>query len=606
MKKIENFILPEHTNTLYKEEAISSISLTKEVANKINELVSAYNEFSKVDLEWKQTQEGAIRKAVIYMKDNLLNSLNDLMVLLRDSGFIDDRIQYHSQNLKDRVEILLGLIKEGSTTMDSEIIDSRIDSDLAVWRNLGNLVRNIHSIASDLIDNAYFITEKVDTPIINGWLNRAGVYKSNAESGDTHKCLKFEVQTGEKYLIYSEYGWDMSDAVALDENNTMVKLYNTADERKVNDGSMVITIPDKAKYLVVNCMYPARIIGVNTTKSLIDYINNAVMSVKNANAIVSENLITNVVTGTAIRQGETFTIDNQGFVVGECEVTAGKIYIIKCGGSFECNPYVFYDKDGVAIDYMPVLPASGYESKTYEVIAPINAVKIKVGHYNGTTPVVFNVKGYTGSDNLSHIKWCCLGDSLTEVNERTDKHYFDYVSDKTGVNIVNMGVGGTGYKRGENENKAFYQRALTIPADTDVITIFGSGNDNTYFSSIGSPTDTGTNTLCGCINKTIDNIYSINPLIKIGIVSPTPWINNQPNDNTKFKDYTKALKDICELRGIPFLDLFHLSGFRPNEAEYRNLVFSKDDGNGVHPNETGHKIISSHFYNFLNSLISTY
>lgn len=46
MKKIEHFNLPAHTNTLYQEEAMSSISLTRDVADKINELVDAYNQLS--------------------------------------------------------------------------------------------------------------------------------------------------------------------------------------------------------------------------------------------------------------------------------------------------------------------------------------------------------------------------------------------------------------------------------------------------------------------------------------------------------------------------------------------------------------------------------
>lgn len=79
MKTIAHFNLPVHTNSLYEKEAISSISLTKEVADKINELVDAYNEFSKTDLEWKQTQEGTIRKGILYMKDNLINTLYDLL-----------------------------------------------------------------------------------------------------------------------------------------------------------------------------------------------------------------------------------------------------------------------------------------------------------------------------------------------------------------------------------------------------------------------------------------------------------------------------------------------------------------------------------------------
>ena len=79
MQKLERYVLPENTNRLYTEEAISSIGLTRDVAAKINELVDAYNELSKEDLQWKQTQEGIIRKGVIYMKDNLVNTLYDLL-----------------------------------------------------------------------------------------------------------------------------------------------------------------------------------------------------------------------------------------------------------------------------------------------------------------------------------------------------------------------------------------------------------------------------------------------------------------------------------------------------------------------------------------------
>lgn len=141
MKNIDKFMLPEHTNTLYKNEAISSISLTKEVAEKINEIVDALNTLSAEDLVWKQTQEGKIRKGVLYMKDNLLNSLNDLMVTLRDSGFIDDRIEFHCDTLKTQLNNLLGSVKEGTTSMDAEIIDARIGATGEQWATIGNAIR---------------------------------------------------------------------------------------------------------------------------------------------------------------------------------------------------------------------------------------------------------------------------------------------------------------------------------------------------------------------------------------------------------------------------------------------------------------------------------
>lgn len=81
MEKITNFVLPEHTNNLYKEEAISSIALTRDVAEKINEIIDFLNSHNDEDLKWKQTQEGIIRKGVLFMKDNLINSLHELLKL---------------------------------------------------------------------------------------------------------------------------------------------------------------------------------------------------------------------------------------------------------------------------------------------------------------------------------------------------------------------------------------------------------------------------------------------------------------------------------------------------------------------------------------------
>lgn len=149
IKKIENYTLPEHTNQLYMKESISSIGLAREIADKINEIVDAYNELSSLDLEWKQTQEGKINKGILYMKDNLLNSLNDLMVMFRDSGFVDDRILYHFNFFKSEVELLanrfdnlLGKVKEGTSTLDAELLDIRVMANGEIAENSGEAVRN--------------------------------------------------------------------------------------------------------------------------------------------------------------------------------------------------------------------------------------------------------------------------------------------------------------------------------------------------------------------------------------------------------------------------------------------------------------------------------
>lgn len=141
MKKINHFILPDHTNSLYDREAISSISLSKEVADKINELVDAYNRFSGDDLRWKQEQEGIIRKGVIYMKDNLLNTLHDLLAMYIADGFMDKRLGVMIEDLATRLDTLLSTVKPGSTSRDAEVIDGRIGENGEEYATLGKAIR---------------------------------------------------------------------------------------------------------------------------------------------------------------------------------------------------------------------------------------------------------------------------------------------------------------------------------------------------------------------------------------------------------------------------------------------------------------------------------
>ena len=187
---------------------------------------------------------------------------------------------------------------------------------------------------------------------------------------------------------------------------------------------------------------------------------------------------------------------------------------------------------------------------------------------------------------------------------RTTKHYFDYVAEKTGIKTVNLGVSGTGYMRRKDINRAFYQRVSDIPEDADVITIFGSGNDLSSDQTLGTVTDTGTDTICGCINATIDAIYERIPLARLGIVTPTPWVGNMPSKTTcGMAKYSEAIVEICKRRSIPCLDLYHESNLRPDDENFRKLAFSKDGGNGVHPDEKGHEIIAASFQSLLERLI---
>jgi len=217
-------------------------------------------------------------------------------------------------------------------------------------------------------------------------------------------------------------------------------------------------------------------------------------------------------------------------------------------------------------------------------------------------------------------KWVGIGDSLTEVNARADLRYWNYIVQPYGMTFVNFGVGGTGYINRQNESKAFYQRALNIDTDADVITVFGGVNDCLFASaSMGEPTDTGTTTWCGCVNALIDNIRSLYSYAPIGIISPLPcdWVdgNNEtqydtqlPSDTTcRMSMFVDKLKTICALRGVPFLDLFHTSGMMPNNSSFNEKYYSCGDartGDGLHPNSAGHKLFYRKIEKFIETLLA--
>ncbi len=295
-------------------------------------------------------------------------------------------------------------------------------------------------------------------------------------------------------------------------------------------------------------------------------------------------------------------------VTDKIDIDPLNAYLITASAVFNNLLYAIYDKDDNLLKYEADLTGTrdGSVIKDKLIIAPYKASYILLSQYdeNGietsiaqVVDVSTNYKPYAGK------KWVCVGDSLTEKNLRSTLNYHDYIAESTGITVVNMGRSGSGYKRTEDEGYAFYQRILNVPEDADVVTIFGSGNDLKFADVLGNPTDTGTDTICGCINKTIDNLYAILPTIRLGIISPTPWVYNQPSDNGTMCRYADALKEICALRSIPFLDLFRCSGLRPNDKTFRELAYSKDEGNGVHPDETGHSLIAPRIKAFLDSLI---
>lgn len=307
------------------------------------------------------------------------------------------------------------------------------------------------------------------------------------------------------------------------------------------------------------------------------------------------------------------TIQDAGsnkYNVATASVTAGDTVKITASTSYTNPYYAFFDANMNVVKFGPLCDSESSTVKSirnYTDIVPNGASLLCVAwNPNGEYARIKKVSGEKVKGSLLGKKWCCIGDSLTDSNKYTSIRYFDYVSELTDITTVEMGVSGSGYARMQEQDQAFYQRTSDIPLDSDVITIFGSFNDLGAGLDLGTATDTGTTTLAGCINTTIDNIQTRIPLANIGIVAPTPWKTTKPNISGTAYEYVEMMKSICELRSIPFLDLWRASNLRPWDADFREIAFSKDGESGIggtHPNEIGHKLIAARFKSFIESLI---
>ena len=207
-------------------------------------------------------------------------------------------------------------------------------------------------------------------------------------------------------------------------------------------------------------------------------------------------------------------------------------------------------------------------------------------------------------------KWVAFGDSLTDETINADKKYYRYIEKKTGITVVVMGAGGTGYYKGYDSGMAYGQRMANVPADADVITIFGSVNDwHTKSANVamGNATDTmEAGTLAGYINECIDVAIEKAPYAQIALVTPMDY-HGLPDDT--LEGIANIIKAVAAYRKIKCLDLYHESGFRvdnPTFAAVYTTDYSTTAESYGHPNNLAHEqLIAPEFMELLKRMLLT-
>ena len=476
----------------------------------------------------------------------------------------------------------------GTFTVDEEVFEALTESDYTI--NKGQFVRDSGAVSDSSLWDHYVI-QVVPGEKYRITTTSNGVIVSWLERNESNTSIRYSDKTSSQMETTTE-------VVICDETTELVVNHRATENTPtiIQKAEYVKHVSDdEAKRIIQRAanvddvfwktnVYPAR-------TEFVSYENHA-------SRFVNYN-------GSELDAVNTYN-------VAVCtEVSAGDNLLIRGNGNSNIPKIVFYDADGNMISYIAG-GSSDIAIFDANVRVPKNTAMLKVNWHTNNSftagAVIERVLTYKADGNgWAGIRWACIGDSLTAVNAASNKHYCDYISDRTGIEVINCGAGGMGYWRGNAVNGAFYQTAERIP-ECDVITIFGSGNDLADNSVFGDYTSTDLNTVAGCVNKTMDVLFDKHPTVPIGVISPTPWGNNPTTEpNNRMEQYVELLRQIAAYRGVPFLDLYHSSGMRPNDAKQNAAFYSSAVIDGyddyVHPNNVGQKFLYPRFKAFLETLL---
>ena len=299
----------------------------------------------------------------------------------------------------------------------------------------------------------------------------------------------------------------------------------------------------------------------------------------------------------------------------ELSVNAGEVY--KVSGYSQQNAMVCVVTDAYdnTLDYFPKTETTDETFGAFVFEIPENGTKLYVNRMvKGATNREYFVSVYkkNGTTAKPHDlkKLAIVGDSLSVAFGGVTLPYWKLLGAHDNFDVECFARSGHGYYHDPDSTYAFWRQAERITSDTYACLVFGSFNDMEDYNTghMGDVTDNTYDTICGCMNKTLDAILDNNIGIKVGVVSPTPWGKLYPTSGNYYptkadaEEYVSKLKAICERKGLPFLDLFHSSGLRPWNDSFDDMYYNNSDA--CHPNNLGHsEFIYPHIKEFVKTIV---
>lgn len=491
--------------------------------------------------------------------------------------------------------------------------DLRTKNDGTKYTSAGAGVRALESETNDLKSAFIYENEALElSAVTDGYIDANGNVAGTGGGARHVSAIIDSSLVGQEINVSGVAWWGMKPFVFVGSDSSVVSADVPSPSGTVTPYSDLPFIPAITGTLYIN---------YHTDRPVFDATVTVLKSIKEDKlpSDLAEELETiqsyakvglTTITGKYLNgsNGNITDVDSTSAVITDyIDVIANRPYLITTEHFWGQGMYVWYDSGKNYISGVSSANSGTITKiRNEKVVAPSNAKYLVIAMWTqGNFPPITLYEGQYHHivENLkwSGKKWVCLGDSLTGENLTCVYHYYDAVAANTGISVHQMGVGGSGYANDNGNNYAFWRRALTVPSDADVITIFGSFNDLSTGLPLGTVTDNDTSSIAGCMNKTIENILSVIPIANIGIVAPTPWSTTRPSTTGSAYDYVEMLKAVADRWSLPFLDLWRGSGLMPWDENFTAIAYPS--GDTVHPNDIGQQIIAPKFKSFLETLL---
>lgn len=609
MEQIKKFILPENTNKLYKEEAISSIGLTREVADKINELVDAYNTFAGEDLEWKQTQEGIIRKGVLFMKDNLANSIYELLKSLTFYNLMNENTQAliikRSEDLKKQINALASgapLVASSTSGMTdkSRTYVNTTDGKWYYWNGSawasGGAYQGIQ-IQDDAVttskrtvlgDYGFLMSEQgsitVDVNNLTVTVNKDHVFIYRDHIITVADGTSLQLPSKQPYMLY------------FDIENRDIRFHRPSDDlHKASENCVYIGYISISEtgYTQINC--PRYDVIFNGKKT--SYVNGSMQKPTRVCDLLSGKVAIDTSTKKITFTSAVYSLGHR-YVTISSEVTYEEVNSARI-------KYVVYDTTSNSVKV--------YENRNTENLDEV----LLFAFYNGKLYhsyvnrhlYTINGKGEGNpSDKLFGKTATFIGDSIVR-GAGANKPFTSFVAEQTSLSVTNQGVDGSCVADKNSETVQSFIDRLPGFQGADIIGIMGGTNDYWNGVEIGDVDSLNTFTFCGALNHLLEDMITKNPGAFIFFMTPPPAYRSADRiaegfasfpypTNVKgktFDDYCEAIKKVCAKYAVPVLDLKHTSGLCP-------MIPSEDARlyhDGVHLNIDGYQHLGKIVSNFI-------